>query len=181
MRSLALAPLCLLAALGAAPALGAGSSDDAPPAATQTSKDCTKDQIWDEKSKTCIDAKDSRFDDDARYRAVRELAWAGQPDRALAVLATMGEGDSDRVLTYRAFALRKAGQIEAGLQAYAQAITRNPDNILARSYLGQLYVEMVEIDLARAELQEIRARGGQGSWAELALADAIATGRTLNY
>lgn len=173
--------LALAATLLAPPALAAGGNDDAPPTATQTSKDCTKDQIWDEKSKTCIEAKDSRFNDDTRYRAVRELAWAGQPERALAVLATMGEGDSDRVLTYRAFALRKSGQIEAGLLGYARALQVNPDNILARSYLGQLYVEMAEIDLARAELDQIRARGGSGGWAELALADAIATGRTLNY
>ena len=170
-----------LIALLAAPAYAAGGNDSAPPTPTQTSKDCTKDQIWDEKSKTCIDAKDSRFNDDTRYRAVRELAWAGQPERALSVLSTMREGDSDRVLTYRAFSLRKAGQIEAGLQGYALALQVNPDNILARSYLGQLYVEMAEMDLARAELAEIRARGGTGTWAETALADAVATGRTLNY
>lgn len=93
----------------------------------------------------------------------------------------MQEGESDRVLTYRAFALRKAGQIEAGLAGYADALAANPDNILARSYLGQLYVEMAEMDLARAELAEIRIRGGRGSWAETALAEAIATGRTLDY
>lgn len=173
--------LGLAALIAVPPALAAGSGDATPPTPTQTSKDCTKAQIWDEESKTCIDAKDSRLDDDTRMQAVRELAWAGQPDRALEVLRAVTEGDSDRVLTYRAFALRKAGQIEAGLQGYAHALRVNPDNILARSYLGQLYVEMAELDLARAELDEIRSRGGRGTWAETALAEAIRTGRTLRY
>ncbi|MCF8512359.1 MAG: tetratricopeptide repeat protein [Rhodobacteraceae bacterium] len=174
--------LCFLLALPfAAPALAAGGNDDAPPTATQTSKDCTKDQIWDEKSKTCTDAKDSRFDDDTRYRAVRELAWAGQPERALQVLATMHEGETDRVLTYLGFAHRKAGRVEEGLAYYEKALQQNPDNRLARSYLGQLYVEMAETDLATVQLAEIRLRGGQGSWPEQALAHAIATGETQNY
>lgn len=170
-----------LAIFLAGPALAVGGNDTAPPQPTQTSKDCTKDQIWDEKSKTCTDAKDSRFDNDTRYAAVRELAWAGQPERALIVLAAMDEGETDRVLTYKGFANRKAGRIEEGLQHYEHALAVNPDNILARSYLGQLYVDMAELDLARLELAEIRTRGGQGSWAETALAEAIATGRTLSY
>lgn len=179
-------PVPILAAIGLAllltgPGYAAGSEDSAPPQPTQTSKDCTKDQIWDEETKTCLEAKDSRFDDDTRMKAVRELAWSGQPERALAVLAAVTEGETDRVLTYRAFALRKSGEVEAGLALYARALQVNPDNLLARSYLGQLYVEMVEIDLARAELNEIRTRGGKGTWAELALANAIRTGRTLNY
>ena len=173
--------LSLALVLAAPPALAVGGDDATPPTPTQTSKDCTKAQIWDEKSKTCIDAKDSRLDNDTRMQAVRELVWAGQPGRALDVLDTVTEGDTDRVLTYRAFALRKAGQIEAGLQGYARALQVNPDNILARSYLGQLYVEMTELDLARAELDQIRMRGGSGTWAETALAEAIRTGRTLSY
>ena len=177
MRHIAIA-LCLVLA---SPAFAAGGNDSAPPKPSQTSKDCTKDQIWDDKAKACAPARDGRFNDDARYRAVRELAWAGQPERALTVLATMTEGETDRVLTYKGFANRKAGRIEEGLAQYDRALRVNPDNILARSYLGQLYVEMAELDLARAQLAEIRSRGGAGTWAETALASAITTGKTLSY
>lgn len=171
----------LLMTVLALPVFAAGSDDPAPPTPTQTSKDCTKDQIWDEKTKTCIAAEDSSFNDDTRYDAVRELAWSGQPERALLVLATMSEGQSDRVLTYLGFAHRKAGRIEEGLAFYDKALAQNPDNRLARSYLGQLYVEMNELQLAALQLDEIRARGGAGTWAETALAQAITTGKTLNY
>lgn len=180
--ALRLSALCLLLALPlAAPVLAAGGNDDAPPQPTQTSKDCTRSQIWDDKTKTCVEATDSRFDDDTRYKAVRELAWAGQPERALDVIEAMTEGQSDRVLTYLGFAHRKAGRIEEGLAFYDRALAQNPDNLLARSYLGQLYVEMAEIRLASLQLDQIRARNGAGTWAETALARAIATGETLSY
>lgn len=162
-------------------AAGGDGGSEGEPTPTQTSKDCKKTEIWDEKAKKCAPAQESRFDDDTRYRAVRELAWSGQPERALLVLATMSEGDSDRVLTYKGFAHRKAGRLKVGLKHYARALDQNPDNILARSYLGQAYVEMNKLDLARAELSEIRARGGAGSWAEASLAKAIKSGKTYGY
>jgi len=162
-------------------AFAAGSDDTEPPPATETSTECVAGQIWDEVTKTCVDAKSGQFDDDTRFRAVRELAWAGRPDDALIVLGTMQEGQTDRVLTYIGFANRKAGRMEAGLAAYDAALALNPDNLLARSYLGQAYVEIGKVSLASAQLDEIRARGGAGLWAETALDRAIRNGRTYDY
>lgn len=161
--------------------LAAGTEDPAPPTPTETSQKCEGAQVWDDKTKTCIDAQSGALDDQTRFDAVRELAWAGRPDDALAVLATMTEGDSDRVLTYKGFAHRKAGRIEAGIAFYDRAIARNPDNFLARSYYGQLLVEMAEMHMAGAQLTEIRARGGRGTWAEASLARAIDTGLTADW
>lgn len=177
MRLIATLALCLMPVA----AMAAGDDDSDAPTPTQTSTDCKGGQIWDAATKTCTDAKSGRFDDDTRFRAVRELAWAGRPEDALAVLATMQEGESDRVLTYLGFANRKAGRLEQGLAFYDRALAQNPDNLLARSYLGQALVEMDEIRLASAQLDEIRARGGSGTWAETALASAIATGTTFAY
>ncbi len=179
--------LAMALALGIAPNItwaaggdGGGGSGE-PPEETQTSKDCKKSEIWDEKAKKCAPAQESRFDDDTRYRAVRELAWAGQPERALTVLATMTEGDTDRVLTYKGFAHRKAGRMKTGLKFYALALAQNPDNILARSYLGQAYVQLGKLDLAREQLVQIRARNGDGGWAEASLARAIDSGQGSDY
>jgi Tfp pilus assembly protein PilF len=93
----------------------------------------------------------------------------------------MTEGETDRVLTYMGFAHRKAGRADLGMEHYAHALDVNPDNILARSYLGQMLVEMGEIAAARRQLDEIRTRGGAGTWAEASLARAVGTGETLNY
>ena len=173
----------LAAAIIALPfgAFAAGSDDTEPPKPTQTSTECTKAQVWDEKTKTCVDAQSGSLDDDARFRAVRELAYAGRPEEALIVLSAMTEGDTDRVLTYKGFAHRKAGRPDLGMDYYARALEQNPDNILARSYLGQMLVEMGEIAAARRQLDEIRIRGGAGSWAEASLSQAVGTGQTLSY
>jgi thioredoxin-like negative regulator of GroEL len=173
--ALALAPLPALA-IG-----GQSDEEEAPPVPTETTVKCTAPQVWDMTTKACKDPKDARLDDDTRYRAAREYAWAGQPGAALTVLAAMTEGNTDRVLTYRAFASRKAGRIEDGLALYAEALAVNPGNLLARSYLGMAYVEIGATAEAQAQLDEIRARGGAGRWPELALAEAIATGMTTGY
>lgn len=177
MKHLAILALCGLPYA----AFAAGSDDTAPPVKTQTSKDCKKGEIWDEKTSLCVAPETTGMNDDQRFLAVRELAYAGRPEDALRVLASMTEGKTDRVLTYLGFANRKAGRLEEGLAYYAQALTQNPDNIQARSYLGQAYVDMDELVLASAQLDQIRMRGGSGSWAEASLAKALATGQTESY
>lgn len=162
-------------------ALAAGDDSTEPPKPTETTKTCKKARVWDEKKGRCVRAQSSSLSDDDRFRAVRELAWAGRPEEALVVLAAMAEGDTDRVLTYKGFASRKAGQLEVGLGHYTRALEVNPDNILARSYLGQMMVELGEMDTARLQLDEIRARGGAGTWAEASLAEALRSGQTQNY
>lgn len=173
----------LAAALVAFPfaALAAGSDDTEPPAPTETTTKCKDAMVWDEKKKACVKPEDAALNDDSRFRAVRELAYAGRPEEALTVLATMTEGDTDRVLTYKGFANRKAGRPDIGMAHYAHALDVNPDNILVRSYLGQMLVEMGDISAARRQLDEIRIRGGAGTWAEASLSQAVGTGQTLNY
>lgn len=175
-----IAPL-LFAALLPLPALAAGSDDTEPPAPSETTTICENGQVWDAQAAACVNPEDARLDDDTRFRAVRELAWAGRPLEARRVLAAMTEGETDRVMTYQGFTLRKSGQIEAGLRAYEAALTRNPGNVLARSYYGQALVEQGETEMARVQLAAIRAHGGAGSWAETALARAIDTGLTSGW
>jgi tetratricopeptide (TPR) repeat protein len=162
-------------------AFAAGTEDEAPPAATETTTVCEEGLIWDEKTETCVVPEKESLNNDQRFQAVRELAYAGRAKDALVVLATMTEGDTDRVMTYRGFALRKSGDLEGGIAAYETALARNPDNILAHSYYGQLLVEMNEMDLARGHLLAIRHAGGTGTWAEASLERAIATGVTYAF
>jgi len=173
----------LAAALSVLPitAFAAGSDDSAPPTPTETTTVCAKGEVWDEKTSACIKAEDTSLNDDQRYDAVRELAYAGRYPEALAMLDTMTEGDSARVMTYRGFALRKSGRVEEGIAAYEAAIATDPANILARSYYGQLLVEMNERELATVQLESIRTSGGAGTWAEQSLATAIDTGITYTY
>ena len=54
-------------------AFAAGSNDTSPPKPVVK---CEDGQVYDKKSKTCIDAKDSRLTPDDLYQTVRELAYA---------------------------------------------------------------------------------------------------------
>ena len=175
-----LLPALILAAFPAM-AFAAGSDDTEPPKPTETTTKCEGAQVFDDKLKKCVDPQSGALDNDKLFGAVRELAWAGQYDRAMIVLSAMTEGETDRVMTYQGFILRKSGQIEAGIQAYETALALNPGNILTHSYYGQLLVEMNELDAARSHLAAIRANGGTGTWAEIALAQAIDTGLTYSF
>ncbi|OYW49899.1 MAG: hypothetical protein B7Z31_14460, partial [Rhodobacterales bacterium 12-65-15] len=135
----------------------------------------------DEKTRTCIKAEGAGLTDDQRFGAVRELAYAGRPAEAFAILATMTEGETARVLTYQGFLLRQTGRVEDGIAAYERAIAMDPANILARSYYGQLLVQMNETALAEVQLAAIIDHGGVGTWAERSLKTAIETGTTYAY
>ncbi len=173
----------LIAAFVLAPglALAAGGGDDKPPKSTKTTTECTEGLVWDDKTQACVALQDSRLDDDGLYGAARELAYAGRYEDAITALRAMSDPEDDRVLTTLGFAYRKAGDLDRGMGYYQQALAKNPDNLLARSYMGQALVEMGEITLARAELSEIRRRGGRQTWAEISLRTAIESGQGFSY
>ncbi|MBV0912909.1 tetratricopeptide repeat protein [Anianabacter salinae] len=173
--------LLALGIAAAGPALAVGSGDSSAPAPTPTTTECTDGQVYDSESQTCVDAESNLLDDDERYGAVRELAYAGQLENAQRVLATMSDQRADRVLTYWGFTHRKLGNADLGMVYYRQAIDTNPGNLLVRSYMGQHLAETGAIAAARVQLMEIRARGGEGTWPEAALASAIETGRGYSY
>lgn len=173
----------LAATLATLPALAyaAGSDSTTPPTPTDTTKTCTDGKVYDADTKACVEPTDSSLNDTDRMKAVRELAYAGRIDDAERVLDAMTDPSADGVLTYRGFTARVAGRTEEAYDWYARALAANPDNLLARSYLGQAHVAAGNIELARAELSEIRQRGGRSSWPELSLRMAIESGKGYSY
>ncbi|WP_174239125.1 tetratricopeptide repeat protein [Litoreibacter roseus] len=162
-------------------AFAAGSADSTPPKVTKTLTVCEKGQVYDYDTKKCVDAESSLIDDDMRYDAVRELAYGGAYDRAALVLSAMSDPSESRVMTYKGFLARMQGDMDAAMAFYAAALEQDTNNILARSYMGQAFVNTGETALAQAQLTEIRARGGRNTWAEFALNSALKTGKTFAY
>lgn len=162
-------------------AFAAGSDDSTPPTPTETTTTCEEGYIWDDEQSACVVPEESQLDDDSLIEAVRELAYAGRINDAQDVLDHIGDQDADMVLTYRGFTARKSGDLEAADRWYKMALVQNPNNHLARSYMAQGMVAQGQYDLARAELHEIRARGGRGGWADMSLALALRTGTTSSY
>lgn len=178
---IALAAALPLSAFAAGSDSGGGSTWTNPPKETQTTKSCKGVKVWDEKTGKCVAPKNSSLDTDTLYGVVRELAYAGRYTDAQGVLAAMPDQSDDRVLTYWGFTHRKMGDLDRAAFYYQAAIQANPDNILARSYMGQGFVEEGKTDLAIAQWREIKARGGEGTWAEVSLRKAIRTGLTYRY
>jgi hypothetical protein len=175
---------CVLAmalAVFAVPAVWAAGDDvTTPPAPTPTPR-CPDGQIHDKKAGKCVPVKSSSLNETDRYQAVRELAYAQRYTAASLVLDAMADQLDDRVLTYRGFLMRKTGRFDQALTYYRSAMEKNPSNLLVRSYMGQGFVESGDLAAARRQHEEILARGGQGTWAEVSLRDALASGRTYRY
>lgn len=162
-------------------AFAAGGGSETAPKPTKTTQECEGTRVWDENKQRCVAPKQSSLDQDGLYDAVRELAYAGRIEDAQGVLDAMHNQSSDRVLTYRGFTERKLGNIDAAMMFYTAALAQNPDNLLARSYMGQGLVSAGDMDGAKLQLAEIEARGGAYTWAGTSLRKAIYTGKTFNY
>lgn len=176
MKSLVLATALALPVLGASAAFAAGGGNETAPPKPK----CKAGEVYDKKSKSCVVAREGTLDTEGFYQNVRALAYAGRYSEAQDVLALMPEND-DRTLTYMGFTNRKMGNVDLAMDYYARALVVNPANVLARSYMGQGFVERGMLQEAMAELRAIRQHGGQGTWAEASLRKAIATGRTFDY
>lgn len=162
--------------LGQANAAGSDSSE--PPKPTETTQQCDNGQMWDKKTKSCVSAQQGMFDDDALYDAARELAYDDQYENAIELLQLASNPDDPRILNYLGFANRKAGRMDVGMGYYKEALKRDPDYILARSYMGQAYLQQNKRNAAREQLLEIEARGGKGTWAHTALVMAMKNAST---
>lgn len=160
---------------------GNDGGDNPPPKRSKTSTWCSKYELWDDNKGRCVRADAEGVTDDQRFLAVRELAYHSDPDTAWKMLTMMTEGETTRYMTYKGFLLRRNGHIEESIATYERAIELDPANIAARSYYGQLLVMMDEIELAKAQLAEIRAHGGDGTWSERSLFKAIGMGVTYFY
>lgn len=169
-----LTTLTTLAAMSlSAAAFAAGSDDTEPPVKSETTETCTNGQIWDEKTQACVTPQQGAMSDDALYKAARELAYDGQYENALKVLAVAENQNDPRILNYKGFAHRKSGRMEEGMAYYQAALAIDPDYILARSYMGQALVAEGDFLAARDQLIEIEARGGRDTWAYAALEQAL--------
>lgn len=164
-------------------AAGAVDPDEyeTPPKPTQTSTECPDGTAWDKESERCVKLESHLFQDEDRFLAARELAYAGRLQAAGRALDTMADQMGSRVLTYRGFLARKSGDWTSAARYYQAALTANPDNLLALSYFGMGLAEKGDFDAARLQLVEIRARGGRETWPERALILSLRSGGLTAY
>jgi tetratricopeptide (TPR) repeat protein len=59
------------------------------------------------------------------------------------------------VLNYMGFTSRKLGRLDAALAYYSEALRLDPNHLGATEYLGELYIQMGELDRARVQLARL--------------------------
>lgn len=166
---LAFAATTSIALAGNALAAGGGSDSSA----TQ----CSNGKVYDEASKSCVNQK-SELDDTQIYESARAFAYAGQYDEALDMLKRAKNQNDPRILNYYGYTNRKLGNVDVAMDYYRRAIAIDGNYLLARSYMGQGLVQQGDFEGARAQLVEIRDRGGKDTYAYKALYDALKSGHT---
>lgn len=177
MRLALILAICVIPSL----ALAAGDDDDFnPPKPSETTRKCKSGFIWDTATRKCVRPNKSSKNNKALMRDVRELAYAGRFPDATLVLDRLDQTDP-WVLTYRGFVARKLGDQTGANKYYLAALAEDPNHLLARSYMGQGFVEAGDLDAARLQLSEIRQRGGRGTWPEFALRSALDSGKGFSY
>lgn len=139
---------------------GSGGSDQTPT--------CKSGEVYSQKEKKCVPANQGAIDDDL-FETGRALAYAGRYGEAIQMLGLVSDKNDPRVLNMLGFSHRKSGRIEVGLGYYQEALTINPDFVLAREYLGEAYLTLGDLASAKNQLSEIEKRCGKGcaEYAEL--------------
>ncbi|MFW5655934.1 MAG: tetratricopeptide repeat protein [Roseicyclus sp.] len=172
--------LALVALIGATPVLAVAPEDQSPPAPTPTTTACADGQVWDDTEDACISIEQSALSEEILRSTARELAYAGRSGDALSLLSRSTAPGTSEVLTLTAFAHGKAGDLDTALPIYARALEADPGNLLARAYMGLALIAAGRPEAA-AQLDQIRARGGAGSWPDRALSEAVAAGAPIGY
>jgi Flp pilus assembly protein TadD len=133
-------------------AMDSGGSSPSP------KKHCKQGEVL--KNGKCVKPGNGVLPDEDLYQQGRTLALAGEYDWALTVLDAVSNKNDPRVLTYIGYSHRKAGRFDEAFGYYNKAIAIDPNNVLAREYLGEGYMAAGKVDLAKTQLKEIASRCG---------------------
>lgn len=145
----------LLISVGAGVAMAAGTDDTS----TQT---CKEGWVWDEEKNACVQRHSEVLPDENLANYAYALAKEGRYQEALDTLATMKNPNTAEALNYRGYATRKLGRVEEGVGYYLQSVALDADYTQVREYLGEAYIQLGRIDLAREQLGAIRNVCGTG-------------------
>ncbi len=169
--------------LALAATLAIGTSFTAAHAAgsdTSTStKTCKKGQVYSDTMKKCVKQTSEVVPDKSLKAQGWALARAGQYENAVDLFRLVADKRDPEALNGLGYTHRKMGMVEQGIAFYHKALDTNPDYILAREYLGEGYVKLGKMDLAREQLTEIGTRCGTACEEYLLLSQAIDTGKPI--
>ena len=111
--------------------------------------------------------------DDEVYQAGYWLARKGNYEAAISTLSKAKNRNDARILNVMGFANRKLGRLDVAMGLYTKALEADPDNAMARAYLGEAHLQQGKLEGARAQLAELKRRCGDTCVAYVTLAAQI--------
>ena len=168
----ALAVALILGGPAFTPALaeGVGGGSSTPPT-------CPAGKVYSQRLDMCVD-QSSVIDDGSLTNYAYTLAQEGRYEEAIAMLDRLQNPETPEALNYRGFATRMMGRVEESIGYYLQSVALDPEYTLVREYLGEAYVTLGRLDLAREQLAEIEKRCGTTCTLYGELAEAIAAAQS---
>lgn len=132
-------------------AAGGGTSGATP--------NCKRHFAWDKNKRKCVKVKkSSNLSDENIYDVARNLAYGKRYGEAITLLKLAKNQNDPRILNYLGYSTRKSGDVKKGLTYYQAAIKADPNYTLARSYMGEAYLQLGDKKSALKQLSEIKAR-----------------------
>ena len=127
---------------------GGGSSGEGP-------LNCNTKKGWTYSPKKDMCVHTGLLDDKELYQSGRVLAVAGRYEDALITLGAIRDQHDAMVLTMIGYSERKLGNVDKGMALYQKALAIEPDNANTHEYLGEGYVAIGKLELAKLELDKL--------------------------
>ncbi|BCP53549.1 hypothetical protein K32_21660 [Kaistia sp. 32K] len=138
---------------------------------------CKRGLVFSQRVQHCVKARSSGLTDQELFQQGRQLALAGYHDNALDVLDAVQNKQDAMVLTYIGYSHRKKGDTDLGIGYYKQALAIDPNNVNTHEYLGEGYVSIGRIQLAKDELVIVQKLCGNTTCEQFEDLEAAVAGR----
>jgi tetratricopeptide (TPR) repeat protein len=166
-----LAPAATYAAQGG----GGGNSGGNSGGGQSGVKTCKPGYVYVKKKKKCVKKEEGRLPDSELIEQAWALARKGEFEAGRLLFSSVADKQRPEVLNGLGYTNRKLGQFKEAIGFYQQAIDLDPNYAEAREYLGEGYVTMGKIDLAKQQLSEIKRICGTSCEEYVDLNEAIDT------
>ena len=146
--------LCFTLSLALTPAVyAAGGGGGGGGGGTPT---CKRGYVWDANKDKCVKKNAQIFPDSELIKQAWALAHKGEFEAGRELFELVADKNKPEVLNGLGYTNRKLGNFPEGIAYYKKAIALDPNYAEAREYLGEGYVTLGKLDLAKEQLAEIR-------------------------
>ena len=122
---------------------------------------CKRGRVWSASRCGCVRRSSKVMSDEDLYLEAVSVAKSGDYIDALALLRSIKNQNQTHIMTYIGYTTRKLGNLDEGIKYYHKALAIDPNNTLAREYLGEGLLTKGDLAGARVQLAAIEKQCGK--------------------